>query len=234
MKTVGVRETADGTGQYLECDGWSPWEYHLPEGEFERYFQATNALMMKLERMPPAVRGRLEQIEIRCPAKGCHLASLYWIPRRPTAEEVEHHLRLRRIRDPQGRQIYSSPVPRAGDYLYVGRTSSGTEVYDLLHFGFEPTEKDEARGCTCCRILYWRAGCRHGTATIDRVAILDMFSVARRALGPMQTEEQEVASLPAHLRKSWGRRVFHPAPQAWHPRKRRRADSHGQDHCYPR
>jgi len=74
MKTVGVRESDDGAGQCLEIDGWTPWQYYVPEEELEPYYRDANALMMKLER-----------IEVRCPVKGCLLATLYWMPRRPTA-----------------------------------------------------------------------------------------------------------------------------------------------------
>ena len=84
MKTGEVQDPGDGTEPYLEVDGWTPWLYHAPEDEIERYYSTTNALMMKLERMPPAVRARLERIEIRCPVKGCLLATFYRIPRRPT------------------------------------------------------------------------------------------------------------------------------------------------------
>jgi hypothetical protein len=188
------------------------------EDDVRRYYAAANAMMTRLERMPPPVRDRLERIHIRCPVKGCLLATVYWMSRRPTAEELEHHRRLAALRDPDGNLLHSREC-RAGDYFYVGRTPSGAKVYDLLGFASALTWKDEARGCTCCRILYWRSGCRHGTASIDREAIYGMFSVANRILGPLQTEERAVAGLPDHLRAFWGKRVFHPAPAAWHPKK---------------
>jgi hypothetical protein len=34
MKTGAVQDNGDGD-QYLECDYWSPWLWHAPEGEFE-------------------------------------------------------------------------------------------------------------------------------------------------------------------------------------------------------
>jgi hypothetical protein len=226
MKTGEVQDPGDGTAAYLETDGWTPWLYHAYEEELDRYRSAANALMMKLERMPPAVRGRLERIEIRCPVKGCLLATVYWIPRKPTAEEIEYHQRLCDIAPPgaTGPQMHSL-FRRARDALYMGRTAAGTEVYDILTYGFPFTWKDEARGCSCCRIVYWRAGCRHGTATLERHAMLELFSVVHRVHGLRETEEEAFARLPEHLRPFWGKRVFHPEPSTWHPKKQRRARS---------
>jgi hypothetical protein len=93
-----VQDPGDGTGPHLEVDGWTPWQYYVPEEELEPYYRDANALMMKLERMPPAVRARLERIEIRCPVKGCLLATVYWMTRRPTAEELQHERRDRPLR----------------------------------------------------------------------------------------------------------------------------------------
>ena len=165
MKTGEVQDPGNGAAAYLETDGWTPWLYHAHEEEVDRCHSAANAMMMKVERMPPAVRARLDRIEIRCPVKGCLLATVYWIPRRPTAEEIEHHQRLYDIPPPSGTgpQMHSL-FRQARDALYVGRTSAGTEVYDILTYGFPHTWKDEVRGCSCCRVVYWRAGCRHGTA----------------------------------------------------------------------
>jgi hypothetical protein len=220
MRTGEVREPGDGAEPYLEVDGWTPWLYHAPQEELEAYYEAANRLMMKLERMPPAVRARLERIDIRCPVKGCLLATVYWIPRRPTAEELEGHRQRNMRLAAHGMQTRSN-VPDTGEYLYVGRTTSGAEVYDILSYGFSSTPRDEARGCTCCRTVYWRAGCRHGTATLGRHAMHDMFSLAGRVRHMTQTEEQAIASLPERLRPFWGKRVFHPDPAAWHPKKRR-------------
>jgi hypothetical protein len=60
MKTGEVQDPGTGAEPYLETNGWTPWLYHAPEDEIERYYSAANALMMKLERMPPAVRARLD------------------------------------------------------------------------------------------------------------------------------------------------------------------------------
>ena len=89
MKTGEVHDPDNGAEAYLETDGWTPWQYYVSEEELEPYYRAANALMMKLERMPPAVQARLKRIEIRCPVKGCLLATVYWIPHRPT-EELNH------------------------------------------------------------------------------------------------------------------------------------------------
>jgi hypothetical protein len=220
LKTGEVKDPGDGTDQYLDCDGWTPWLYYDPsDEELERYYTDTNALMMRLERMPPAVHRRQKRIDIRCPAKGCRLAAVYWLPRRPTAWEIEDNRRRLAMRDANGRPVYSKPY-QPGHYLYVGRTPGGAEVYDILNYVFGPSPKDERYGCKCHRRLYWRAGCRHSTATVERASIYDMFFVADRLLAPLQTEEQAVAHLPDHLRPFWGKRVFHPEPAAWHPRKR--------------
>ncbi len=224
MKTGEVQDPGNGSAPYLEIDGWTPWQYHAPEDELESYYRTANALMMKLERMPPAVRARLKRIEIRCPLKGCLLATLYWLPRRPTVEELEDHRRRNTLQGAGDAQTYSQ-FPITGNYLYVGRTADGTEVYDIPFYGFSSTPKDQARGCTCCRIVYWRAGCRHGTASLDRHRIHDMFGLAERSHHMMETEEEAVARLPEHLQPSWGKRVFHPEPAAWHPKKRRRSGS---------
>ena len=219
MKTGAVQDRGNGT-PYLETDGWSAWLYHAYEAELEPYYRAANALMMKLERMPPAVRARLKRIEIRCPVKGCLLATVYWMPRRPTAEELERDRRENARGAANGWPLW--PASQPGDYLYIGRTADGTEVYDLLFFGFSRTYRDKIRGCTCCRVVYWRAGCRHGTASLDRLQTHELFAVAGREVHWTQTEEQTVASLPEHLRPFWGKRVFHPEPAAWHPKKRQR------------
>jgi hypothetical protein len=166
--------------------------------------------------MTPAVRARLKGIEIRCPARGCLLTTVFWMPRRPTAEELQHSRHLASLRVASGQQ--PDPPSQPGHYLYVGRTASGTEVYDILNYGYYPRPEDDSRGCSCCRILYWRAGCRHGTATIDRGYIYDLFSLSSRVSGPLRSEEQSIAELPAHLRRFWGKRVFHPDPKAWHPK----------------
>jgi hypothetical protein len=224
MKTGAVQDPGNGAEPHLETDGWTPWLYHAPDDEIERYYSAANALMMKLERMPPAVQGRLKRIEIRCPVKGCLLAALYRIPHRLTAEDFERHRRLSELRDTNGTQ--GAPwLPDVGTYLYVGRTSGGSQVYDIPFFGFSATPKDKARGCTCCRMVYWRAGCRHGTASLERNWMVDMFSLAERCHHLIETEEQAAAKLPEHLRPLWGKRVFHPEPGAWHPKKRQRPAS---------
>ena len=122
MKTGEVKDPGDGTDQYLDCDGWTPWLYYDPsDEELERYYTDTNALMMRLERMPPAVHRRQKRIDLRCPAKGCRLAAVYWLPRRPTAWEIEDNRRRLAMRDANGRPVYSKPY-QPGHYLYVGRT----------------------------------------------------------------------------------------------------------------
>ena len=98
MKAGEVQEPSDGGAPYLEIDGWTPWQYHVSDEELEPYHRATNALMMKLERMPPAVRARLDRIEIRCQVKGCLLATVYWMTRRPTARELELDRHMNRLR----------------------------------------------------------------------------------------------------------------------------------------
>jgi hypothetical protein len=214
MKTGQVQDPGDGAEPYLEIDCWTPWQYHVPEEELEPYYRDANALMMKLERMPPAVRARLKQIEIRCPVKGCLLATVYWIPRRPTTEELEHERRINRQRGATG--LASKPQASQPSYcLYVGRTTGGTQVYDLVDHRFDSIE------CSYGCILYWRAGCRHGTALLDHAYIYDMFGIAGRWHHFRETEEEAVAQLPEHLRLFWGKRVFHPEPSAWRPKKRR-------------
>ena len=220
MKTGQVQDPGDGTGPYLEVDGWTPWQYYVPEEELEPYYRDANALMMKLERMPPAVRARLEHIEIRCPVKGCLLATVYWMTRRPTAEELEYERRDRPLRVAAG---LPARVTQPGHFLYVGRTAGGTEVYDILNYLHEYPSKEwpgrlSPRGC----ILYWRAGCRHGTASIDHAYIYDMFSLAQRGHGSAVTEEEAVAKLPRRLRPFWGKHVFRPESSAWRAKAQRR------------
>jgi hypothetical protein len=145
MKTGQVQDPGDGIEPHLEVDGWTPWQYYVPEAELEPYYRDANALMMKLERMPPAVRARLKQIEIRCPVKGCLLATVYWIPRRPTAGELEHERRQRPLRAAHG-QPAQPRVPQPGHFFYVGSTASGTEVYDILNYLFDyPSKVSMAR-----------------------------------------------------------------------------------------
>ena len=225
MKTGQVQYPGDGTGPHLEIDCWTPWQYYVPEEELEPYYRDANALMMKLERMPPAVRARLERIEIRCPVKGCLLATVYCMPRRPTAEELERERRINRRRDPSG-PVPNSQFSQPSSYFYVGRTAGGTQVYDLVDHPFDSIE------CSYGCILYWRAGCRHGTASIDHAYILDMFGIAGRWHHFLETEEKAVAGLPEYLRPFWGKRVFHPEPSAWHPKKRQRTGNRqNPGHC---
>jgi hypothetical protein len=220
LKTGEVQDPGDGTDQYLDCHGWTPWWYYASsDEELAQYYKDTNALMVRLDRMSPAVRRRQKRIDVRCPDKGCRLAAVYWIPRRPTAWELDDYKRMLALRDANGQPVYEKPY-QPGHYLYVGRTPGGAEVYDILNYLFGPSPKDERYGCACHRMLYWRAGCRHGTATLVRESLYDMFFIADRLLGPLQNEEQAIAQLPDHLRPFWGKRVFHPEPAAWHPRKR--------------
>lgn len=229
MKTGEVQDSVDSGTPYLKDDGWTPWLYHAPEDEIERYYSAACALMTRLDRMPPAVRARLKRIEIRCPVNGCLLATLYRVPRKPTAEELDHRRRLGVARGLIGAR---TQFPETGTYFYVGRTADGTEVYDIPFYGFSSTPKDEARGsCACCRMVYWRAGCRHGTATLERNAMLSMFSLAERWHLLWETEGEAFARLPEHERRLWGKRVFHPEPSTWHPKQRQRTGS--RHNCQP-
>lgn len=209
MKVGKVQDSGNGAVPYLEVDGWTPWQYYVAEEELEPYYRAANALMMKLERMPATVRARLERIEIRCPAKGCLLATVYSMPRRPTVEELEHE---RRVSSHRGAS--SSPASQPVLWLYVGRTADGTKVYDIVDYPFDSVE------CSNACILYWRAGCRHGTASINRAGIDEMFAVAGRWHHALETEDAAVARLPEHLRPFWSKRVFHPGSSAWHAKRR--------------
>jgi hypothetical protein len=223
MKTGSMHDGGD-EGDYLESDTWSPWQWHAPEEEFQRYVDAANSMMMRLDRMPPALRKKIKQIGIRCPVNGCRLATVYWLPRHPTSEEADDRRRMAELRDrgtiknSEGETVQLKEY-MPGNYIYVGRTAGGTEVYDIMTYGFSATPRDDVRGCTCCRIVYWRAGCRHGTATLDRNSLIDMFMMAERVHNVYYTEEQAVAQLPDHLRPFWGKRTFHPDAKAWHPKK---------------
>lgn len=222
MKTGQVQDPGNGAGPYLETDGWTPWRYYVPEEELEKYYKDANALMMKLERMPPAVRDRLKQIEIRCPVKGCLLATVYWMSLRPTAEQLSHYRRDVALRAARGLPS-ECRFPQGGHYLYVGRTAGGMEVYDILNYlFFESPPKEFPSSCLSTRscIAYWLAGCRHGTAPIDHAAIYDMLGLAERHHLSTESEEEVVARLPEHLQPFWGKRVFHPEPAAWRAKKR--------------
>lgn len=163
----------------------------------------------------------MKHIEIRCPVKGCLLATVYWMPRRPTAEELErdHRERLQRAAHGIPAELQS---PQRGYFLYVGRTAGGTEVYDILNYLHDyPSKEWPGRLCPNSCILYWQAGCRHGTASIDHAYIYHSFSLAGRWHHFRVTEEEAVAQLPEHMRRFWGKRVFPPEPSAWHPKQRR-------------
>ena len=214
MKTGEVQDRGDGES-HVETDGWTPWQYYVSDEALEPYYHLVNGLMMKLERMPPAVRTRLQQIEIRCPVKGCLLATVYWMPGMPTAEDLEEYRCSNALRAARG-QASARELPQSGWFLYVGRTAGGTEVYDVVNYLFGDL-------CPNSISLYWRAGCRHGTATIGRGEAEEMFSLAGRWHHMTETEEQAVARLPEHLRSFWGKHVFHPEPAAWHPEKRRQS-----------
>jgi hypothetical protein len=69
-------------------------------------------------------------------------------------------------------------------------------------------------------MVHWRAGCRHGTATLERNEMIGMFGLAERWHSFAETEEEAFARLPERERPFWGKRVFHPDPAAWHPKKR--------------
>ena len=87
-------------------------------------------------------------------------------------------------------------------------------MYDILNYLFD------SGLCPNSCILYWRAGCRHGTASIGHAFAEEMFSLAERWHHMLETEEEAVVRLPEHLRPFWGNRVFHPEPSAWRPKKR--------------
>ncbi len=134
-------------------------------------------------------------------SSGCLLATVYWMP----------------------------SGPHRGHYLYVGRTAGGTEVYDILNYlFFDSPPKEFPSNCLSTRscIAYWLAGCRHGTAPIDKADIYDMLALAARIFQPARTEEEAVARLPEHLRPFWGKRVFHPGPKDWRPRRSDRIRAH--------
>ena len=38
MKTGAVQDPGNGAEPYLEIDGWTPWQYYVPEDELERYY----------------------------------------------------------------------------------------------------------------------------------------------------------------------------------------------------
>jgi hypothetical protein len=63
--------------------------------------------------------------------------------------------------------------------------------------------------------------------------MLGRLSLAERWHRPWETEEEELAKLPEQLRSFWGKRVCHPEPSAWHPKKRQRT-SNRQDLRPPR
>ncbi len=211
MKTGEAQDRGDGE-LYLEVDGWTPWQYYVSDEALEPYYHLVNGLMTKLDRMPPAVRARLKRVEIRCPVKGCLLATVYWMPSRPTAKDLEDYRRSNALRAAHG-QPPAREMPQPGRFLYVGRTAGGTEVYDVVSYLFGDL-------CPNSISLYWRAGCRHGTATIGRGEAEEMFGLAERWHHMLETEDQAVARLPEPKRAFWGKRVFHPEPAAWHPKKR--------------
>jgi hypothetical protein len=176
-------------------DGWhadSVWEYHLRPDQLPEYHAEAARYINRLIRIPLAAQKRLKQVTIRCPAKGCLLATIYEFPSFVTAEDVA--------------------AGRGGGvrYLYVGHTPAGTEVWDLLNYA-----------CACNQVLYWRAGCRCGFASLCRIWMQDLFLVADRWHRSSETEDEGIAALPAHLRPFWGKRVFHPDPAAWHAKKAR-------------
>jgi hypothetical protein len=182
-------------GAVADDDGWyadSVWEYHLRPDELPHYHAEAARYINRLLRIPPAARKRLKQVTIRCPVKGCLLATVYEFSRFATAEDVA--------------------AGRDGgiQYLYVGQTPAGTKVWDLLNYA-----------CACNQVLYWRAGCRCGFASLCRVRMMDLFFVADRVCLRNQTEAEAIAVLPEHLRRFWGKRVFHPDPAAWHAKKPR-------------
>ena len=189
MKTGEVKDPGDGTDHYLDCDGWTPWLYYDPsDEELERYYTDTNALMMRLERMPPAVHRRQKRIDLRCPAKGCRLAAVYWLPRRPTAWEIEDDRRRLAIESEWASRVLEAlpawPLPLRGAHPWRCR---GVRHPQLRLRAFAEGSRS---GSECHRRLYWRAGCRHGTATVERASIYDMFFIADRRSRPCRPKNR--------------------------------------------
>jgi hypothetical protein len=176
-------------------DGWyadSVWEYHLRPDQLPQYHAEAARCINRLLRIPPAARKRLRQVTIRCPSRGCLLATIYEFPTFTTTEDIANGL------------------DGGIRYLYVGHTPAGTEVWDLLNYA-----------CACNQALYWRAGCRCGSASMDRIWMEELFLIADRWHRHNETEIQAIAALPEDLRRFWGKRVFHPEPEAWHAKKPR-------------
>ena len=112
-----------------------------------------------------------------------------------------------------------------GTYFYVGRTAAGTEVYDIPFYGFSRIPRDKARGCTCCRMVYWRAGCSSRHRLTGRNPMPDSSASPIRGIVRGGPRKRRSPSLPEQLRPFWGKRVFHPEPSAWHSKKRQRTSN---------
>lgn len=189
MKLGAFTDPEDG----LVKEGWfadSVWQYHLRPDQLPAYQNELVRYIKRLLRIPVPARKRLKQVSIRCPAKGCLLATVYEFPMLTTAEDTAGR------RDGGVR------------YLFVGRTPAGTELWELLNYA-----------CACNQVLYWRAGCRCGTATLCRSGMQELFWTADRICPPGRTEAEEIASLPKHVQRFWGKRVFHPDPEQWHAKR---------------
>ena len=138
---VGVKYAGPGRPQTAigADNGWfadSIWDYR-PDVDRDTYVAVASKYVDRLLRTPPTARRKLEQIAIRCPLKGCLLATIYEFPIFRTAEELA-----------------------AGNhggtyYLYVGRRPAGNQSWDILNFY-----------CACDQILYQRAACRCGTCLL--------------------------------------------------------------------
>jgi hypothetical protein len=110
------------------------------------------------------------------------------MPSRPTTKDLEDYRRGNALRVAMGNHQIAECHSRAYTSTW-GAPLVARRVYDVVNYLFGDL-------CPNSVSLYWRAGCRHGTATISHGWAEEMFSLAGRWHNMLQTEEQAVARLP--------------------------------------
>ena len=74
MKTGEVQDPGTGAEPYLETNGWTPWLYHAPEDEIERYYSLYAATALA-RASPCSMPCWIVRSLIRVPIASEHLAA---------------------------------------------------------------------------------------------------------------------------------------------------------------
>ena len=158
--------------------------------------------MMKLERMPPAVRARLKHIEIRCPVKGCLLATFYRIPRSQQPKSLRIPARSNTTQGADEATECGCLDTGTGSTWAVPRAAPRFTTSPSTAFPVPPRK----RPSVVVRAAAWSTG-GPGAATAPPRWNVTRCSISSPSpsdgITPWETEEEEFARLPEDLQRFW-------------------------------